>query len=66
MSETPTKSEKVINSKGINISHLYHTVAGKYSVQFNETVLVSWQIYCKTLKSLCVEEWRGEKACVCV
>lgn len=52
ITETPTKFEKVINFEGINFSNLYYTVAGKYNEQSNETVLVSWQIYSKTLKSL--------------
>lgn len=52
MTKTPSKFGKVINFEGINFSNLYYTVAGKHNEKSNETVLVFWQIYSKTLKSL--------------
>lgn len=56
MTESPTKFGKVINFEGINFSGLYSSVAEKHNEQSNDTVLVSWQILRKELKSLSLDK----------
>lgn len=63
MTESPTKFGKVINFEGINFSGLYYSVAEKHNEQSNDTVLVSWQILSKELKSLCLDKC-AKKACI--
>lgn len=63
MTESPTKFGKVINFEGINFSGLYSSVAEKHNEQSNDTVLVSWQILSKELKSLCLDK-SAKKACI--
>lgn len=63
MTASPTKFGKVINFEGINFSGLYYSVAEKHNEQSNDTVLVSWQILSKELKSLCLDKCE-KKACI--